>query len=403
LYCKKTAVWLIFIFILIVQLLDLLHTLHTRAAQIFQWWQKEQQSVHISKDAICDMRSPSIWSMGWQPILQTICILCSDNRKQVRTSALTYLQRALLVHDLQQLSPLEWHSCFKEVLFPLMDRLLEPLNPNDPSGIEETRMRAATLLCKVFLQHLSPLLLLEDLFTPLWFQILNYMDGYMHCTDTKNELLGEAIPESLKNLLLVMETAGVFHTPDGYTRLWALTWEKIDSFLPQLRAEVLRTTAPSKPPQPNQMNNNLITASAIVADATNEDNKGEKSINTDGPRMQSPINSPLWMNSAEPSELPLVVANGSYVSSPSEEVLGDHSKEFTFQTQIQSDCKHVELQTKNVGPALQINKFGETPLQSSPTLSSSPTSRNDYTSIIFETEEEVVIHSDCIVDSSAKN
>lgn len=64
-------------------------------------------------------------------------------------SAITYLQRALLVHDLQTLSAAEWESCFNKVLFPLLAKLLEPINPDDPVGLEETRMRAATVLCKV--------------------------------------------------------------------------------------------------------------------------------------------------------------------------------------------------------------------------------------------------------------
>lgn len=64
-------------------------------------------------------------------------------------SAITYLQRALLVHDLQTLSGPEWEACFNKVLFPLLSKLLESLNPNDPSGVEETRMRAATVLSKV--------------------------------------------------------------------------------------------------------------------------------------------------------------------------------------------------------------------------------------------------------------
>jgi hypothetical protein len=225
-----------------VQLLDLLHTLHTRASQIFQWWQKEGGAEEAS-----------LWSLGWKPLLQAIVVLCSDARKQVRTTALTYLQRALLVPDLQQLSATEWYSCFNEVLFPLMTKLLETLNPNDPAGMEETRMRAATLLCKVFLQHLTPLLQLED-FTNLWLHILSYLDKYMNHSD-RSELLVEAIPESLKNLLLVMETAGIFHTPEGYTKLWAITWEKIDSFLPSLRADLIRSVPPVEvvhPPPPPQ-------------------------------------------------------------------------------------------------------------------------------------------------------
>lgn len=41
--------------------------------------------------------------------------LCCDARRQVRMQALTYLQRALLVHDLQTLDAVEWESCFNKV------------------------------------------------------------------------------------------------------------------------------------------------------------------------------------------------------------------------------------------------------------------------------------------------
>lgn len=64
-------------------------------------------------------------------------------------SAITYLQRALLVHDLQTLNGDEWESCFNKVLFPLLSKLLEPMPNNDQTGLEETRMRAATVLSKV--------------------------------------------------------------------------------------------------------------------------------------------------------------------------------------------------------------------------------------------------------------
>lgn len=51
-----------------------------------------------------------------------------------------------------------------------------------------------------------------------------------------NDLLAEAIPEMMKNNLLVMETAGVFGSADVQeTQLWNMTWDRIDVFLPGLR------------------------------------------------------------------------------------------------------------------------------------------------------------------------
>lgn len=55
-----------------------------------------------------------LMSVVWLPT-QGIAWLCCDARRQVRMQALTYLQRALLVHDLQTLDATEWESCFNKV------------------------------------------------------------------------------------------------------------------------------------------------------------------------------------------------------------------------------------------------------------------------------------------------
>lgn len=91
-----------------IQLLDLMHTLHTRTAQIFRWWAEEGGAVP---------QCSALWALGWCPLLQGMARLATDRRRQVRTSAVTCLQRALLVHDLQTLSGPEWESCFKQVRF----------------------------------------------------------------------------------------------------------------------------------------------------------------------------------------------------------------------------------------------------------------------------------------------
>ncbi|XP_054653677.1 Golgi-specific brefeldin A-resistance guanine nucleotide exchange factor 1 isoform X2 [Dunckerocampus dactyliophorus] len=238
------------------QLLDLMHTLHTRAASIYSSWAKEQQHVEAAGKKI-EADSQTLWTSCWCPLLQGIAWLCCDARRQVRMQALTYLQRALLVHDLQTLDATEWESCFNKVLFPLLTKLLDNISPADVGGMEETRMRACTLLSKVFLQHLLPLLSLPT-FAALWLTILDFMDKYMHAGSS--DLLLEAIPESLKNMLLVMDTAEIFRGADSKTRysdLWEITWERIDCFLPHLREELFKQTVlpdpvPSPPSEPVQ-------------------------------------------------------------------------------------------------------------------------------------------------------
>lgn len=65
--------------------------------------------------------------------------------------------------------------------------------------------------------------------------------SWSHC-----HLQSEAIPESLKNMLLVMDTAEIFHSADARggspSALWEITWERIDCFLPHLRDELFKQT-----------------------------------------------------------------------------------------------------------------------------------------------------------------
>nr|XP_013013704.1 Golgi-specific brefeldin A-resistance guanine nucleotide exchange factor 1 isoform X11 [Cavia porcellus] len=248
-------------------LLDLMHTLHTRAASIYSSWAEEQRHLETGGQKI-DADSRTLWAHCWCPLLQGIACLCCDARRQVRMQALTYLQRALLVHDLQKLDALEWESCFNKVLFPLLTKLLENISPADVGGMEETRMRASTLLSKVFLQHLSPLLSLST-FAALWLTILDFMDKYMHAGSS--DLLSEAIPESLKNMLLVMDTAEIFHSADARgsspSALWEITWERIDCFLPHLRDELFKQTViqdplPTEPHAPKPLASAHLTPAA---------------------------------------------------------------------------------------------------------------------------------------------
>lgn len=189
-----------------IQLLDLMHTLHTRTAQIFRWWAEEGGAVP---------QCSTLWAQGWCPLLQGIARLATDQRRNVRTSAITCLQRALLVHDLQALSGPEWAGCFKQVLFPLLSNLLsEKISPIDPSLLEESRMRSATIMSKVFLHHLTPLITLAK-FSELWLEILDYLERFMKIG---SDMLYEAMLESLKNILLVMHSVRVFHSSDGVSQ-----------------------------------------------------------------------------------------------------------------------------------------------------------------------------------------
>jgi brefeldin A-resistance guanine nucleotide exchange factor 1 len=51
----------------------------------------------------------------------------------------------------------------------------------------------------------------------------------------------EAVPESLKNILLVMSSSGFLVAPSvdpSQEKLWVETWKRLDRFLPDLRKEL---------------------------------------------------------------------------------------------------------------------------------------------------------------------
>lgn len=215
-----------------IQLLDLMHTLYSRIAQIFRWWAEESGSMP---------QCSALWSQGWCPLLQGIARISTDHRQQVRTSALNCLHRALIMHDLQTLSGPEWSGCFRQVLFPLMNFLLNETyenNGTEPGTIAESRIRISALMSKVFLHHLTPLMTLPG-FAELWLEIIQYLEKFMKIG---TDILYEAILESLKNMILVMYSVKAFHNPDGvtYSILWEMTWNRIGTFLPALREELFK-------------------------------------------------------------------------------------------------------------------------------------------------------------------
>lgn len=74
----------------------------------------------------------------------------------------------------------EWASIFDEVLFPLILLLLKPeVYHSDPIGMSETRVQAATLVCKIFLRFLDQLPNREGVL-PLWLRILDILDRMMN-------------------------------------------------------------------------------------------------------------------------------------------------------------------------------------------------------------------------------
>eukprot|EP00118_Oscarella_pearsei_P026459 m.309936 g.309936 ORF g.309936 m.309936 type:complete len:1642 (+) comp48637_c0_seq1:73-4998(+) len=241
------------------QLLELMQLLHCKVRSIYS----KDVGVVADEDQL-----GFLWSSCWGPLLQGMASFCCDPRRDVRQTAVTILQRSLLLQDIQILNAREWEACFSQVFFPMLRRLLVDINPDDPSGVEEIRIRVSALLAKVFLQHLTPLLSLSS-FREIWMAVLDFMDHFM--SSTQSELLAESIPESLKNMLLVMSTAGVFDAPvtspseSPHSQLWTDTWERIHKFIPGLHDQLFAPAPTRRPSLPATQSKKLESADSGVS------------------------------------------------------------------------------------------------------------------------------------------
>ncbi|THC97897.1 hypothetical protein EYZ11_002648 [Aspergillus tanneri] len=166
----------------------------------------------------------------------------------------------------------EWIAIFDQVLFPLVLRLLKPeVYHSDPLGMSETRVQAAILVCKIFLRYLDQLPNQNGMLE-LWLKILDVLDRMIN--SGQGDSLEEAIPESLKNILLVMADGGYLVPPSQDTTkelVWNETKKRLDRFLPDLFKEIF----PEKPNEPSTPNSAVTSPSPSTQEHTNDQQSRE--------------------------------------------------------------------------------------------------------------------------------
>lgn len=240
----------------------------------------------------------SAWAAYWSPIFQSLRSQCTNPCRDIRHHAISTLQRSLLSAELISSDGKEWSSIFDEVLFPLVLHLLKPeVYHSDPIGMSETRVQAATLVCKIFLRFLDQLPNKEGML-PLWLRILDILDRMMNSGQTDS--LEEAIPESLKNILLVMADGGYLVHPAqdaSKEEMWNETRKRLGRFLPDLFGEIFPDTskeseksqtpsATSSPVQPSGEAEQKTEDAAIPSNDA-EDPKGADDTETDSPSQEN--------------------------------------------------------------------------------------------------------------------
>lgn len=200
-----------------------------------------------------ELQQTYIWKQLTLPLLTSLGRQSVNAARELRHAAMGQLQRILLGPSLVSLNAAEQsqvEDIFNRVIFPLLDDLLRPqVYQRDPQGMAETRLRGSALLCKVFMHLELRETVIQADFRLLWIQILDLLDRLMNVD--KGDQLYEAIPESLKNVLLVMNAAGILvphqetdDTQDELHRtLWTATHERMERFLPGFLTDVIPSPA----------------------------------------------------------------------------------------------------------------------------------------------------------------
>lgn len=233
-----------------------------------------QRVPHLIKQSHLDREEA--WMTYWSPVFQRLQTQCLNPCRKIRRQACSSLQNALLSPDLSPSTDEQWALIFRTVLFGLISRLLKPeVHQTDPTGMNETRLQAANLLCRTFLHHLPSLAQREDLLE-LWLHILDIMDRLMNSGQEDN--LAEAVPEGLKNIILVMAGSDVLTPPQPGERpsqLWVETVKRVDRFVPDLMEDLFPQTKP-QPQAPDDVDAKQDENKAPSSEEQQRKTSGEK-------------------------------------------------------------------------------------------------------------------------------
>jgi len=174
----------------------------------------------------------------------------SDDRPDVRDDALAALQRVLLAAEPLAPPAQLLAGLYDSALLPLFAELVDVARRRgrEAAAAERSLRQAIPSLCKPLLQYLPTLRaqLPAEEWGALWAAVLDRLAAAARVA--ASEELAEAVPEALKNCILVMATAGAL-TPDD-APFWELTWKRAAAVDEGLTPALLALARPTPHPAP---------------------------------------------------------------------------------------------------------------------------------------------------------
>jgi len=189
----------------------------------------------------------------WLCSVQGFCVLCNDQRLEIRIRAIDCLHKALLSSGVSIRSHLLWKIAFESLLVPLLTNTEEVVQSEDIQEPEEVgkekeiplieyfdvRIKICNLLVHVFLENITILVNIPD-FHMFWLFFLGSLERYMTVASDSNGKLSFHFIESMRNILIAMKEQGVLKQvrEDTGQDLLEVTFSVIDSFRPDIKAEL---------------------------------------------------------------------------------------------------------------------------------------------------------------------
>ncbi|KAL3131638.1 hypothetical protein ABBQ38_007935 [Trebouxia sp. C0009 RCD-2024] len=187
----------------------------------------------------------------WLSVLQAFTRISLEPNEHLRNHAVVILHRSVVASEGLGVWGGLWIQVMGDLLLPLMADLARFVSTRarDFPGVDRSLRISLNMVTKALLQYLM-LLAPDPDFPELWARILQVLQD---CTKNRNEELNEAVPETLKNVLLVMAARRVLtrEWKDSEGRaLWDMTWHKARSISSGLTPQLLVTSGLDRPDRP---------------------------------------------------------------------------------------------------------------------------------------------------------
>ena len=185
---------------------------------------------------------------AWTDVALLLRAHCLDARPGVRDDAMAALLRVLLAADAMQPPAAVVRRLYEDALLPLVSDLVDTARRRGRDAItaERSLCAALPLLCKPLLGHLGTLRtgLGPGEWHALWSAVLDRLVAASRVA--ASDELADAVPEALKNCILVFATSqegGSTGTDDPF---WEMTWRRAAAVDAGLTPAMLQPMRPSK-------------------------------------------------------------------------------------------------------------------------------------------------------------